>query len=189
MSSWRIGVGFAIGLVFSMTLAPSALAVGLVSYYAGNVTYSSEDGSTSYGGTTSLVKRTVNKGRHEIIEVVLQPPKKIGGLADEFVTHLTQQKKSSTFTAFDEGKTFRGSLTYAGPDWKWTHWTYAIEMTANGEPTGEKLTGDGEITPFKLTTSKLLTDANGKPKFLVREDLDRVSPVEYEKLKSEMTKP
>ncbi len=178
----RIGISFAIGLFLSMTLVPSALAVGLVSYYAGNVTYSSGDGSTSYGGTTTLVKRTVNKARHEVTEVVLQPDR-------TFVTHLRQQKKTSTFTATDDGKTFRGSLTFAGPEWKWTQWTYAIETTANGEATGEKISGEGDISPFKLTTTKLITDATGKPTMLVREDLDRVSPPEYEKLKAEMTKP
>ncbi len=185
----RFALGFGIGLFVVMTAIPSALAVGRVSYYAGNVTFTSPDGSTSYGGTTSLVKRTVNQARREITEIVLQPAKRAGEPVVPIVTHLRQRGTSSTFEARDEGKTFRGTLIFSGPAWKWTHWTYAIELTANGDATGEKLSGEGDVTPLEISTAKLLTDAAGKPAVSIREKLDRVSPVEYEKLKSEMEKP
>ena len=107
-----------------MTAVPSALAVGRVSYYAGNVTMTSGDGSTSYGGTTSLVKRTVNRARHEITETVFQPAKNVGDPAVEIVTHLRQRGKSLVFDTQDEEKTFRGAITFSDEDWKNSHCTY-----------------------------------------------------------------
>ena len=67
-----------------------------------------------------------------------------------------------------------------------TRWTYAIEMLAGGEPNGLTVSGEGEISPVALKTTKTLSDANGDATLLVREELGRVTPAEFEKLKGEM---
>jgi hypothetical protein len=186
---YRFVIGFALGLLLAMTAVPSALAIGRVSYYAGNVTMTSGDGTTAYGGTTSLVKRTVNRARHEITETVIEPAKKAGEPAVEIVTHLKARGKTSIFDVEDEGRTFRGTMTFSGNDWKRTHWTYEIEMLENGAPTGVTLSGDGDISPTSIRTRKVIADADGNSMMLVEEDLGRVTPAEFRRLKSEMEAP
>ncbi|MBS1962471.1 MAG: hypothetical protein JST04_09660 [Bdellovibrionales bacterium] len=177
---------FVVTLAIGIAVPRSAHAVATSAFYAGNVSFSSPDGANALGGTTSLVKRVTNRAKREIVETVYQPPKHEGGSMTAIVTHLKRKGSSNVFEASDEGKTFRGTVTFEGPEWKWTRWTYAIDMLAAGEPNGMTVSGEGEISPYAIKTSKTLSDANGDATLLVREELGRVTPAEFEKLKGEM---
>lgn len=177
---------FVVAVLIGIALPRSVYAVATSAFYAGNVSFSSPDGANTLGGTTSLVKRVTNAAKREIVETVYQPAKAPGAPVTPIVTHLKRKGSTNVFEASDEGKTFRGTVTYDGPEWKWTHWTYAIEMLSGGEPTGQTVTGEGEISPYSIKTSKTLSDASGNATLLVREELGRVTPAEFEKLKGEM---
>ena len=142
-------------------------------YYYGEVKVTSPDGKTPYGPVKySLVKRTIDEKEKTIIEDVRQDGK-------QFNTKLSQTKEDNVFTATDEDKSFSGTMTFTGDKWKWTNWTYNIEMT-NGSG---KIVGEGRLTSSAIETIKKFVLPNGKEQVLITEHLNEISKQEYEKLK------
>lgn len=142
-------------------------------YYYGEVKITSPDGKIPYGAVKhSLVKRTIDEKGKTIIEYVNQDGKM-------FNTKLTQTDKINVFTATDDAKSFSGTITFAGEDWKWNNWTYDIEM-ADGSG---KILGDGKLSASGLETTKKFVLPNGKQQVLITENLKEITKEEYEKLK------
>lgn len=142
-------------------------------YYYGEVNTTSPDGKTPYGPVKhSLVKRTIDEKGKTIIEDVMQDGKM-------FNTKLTQTDKNNVFTATDDAKSFSGTLTFEGENWKWSNWTYDIEMT-NGSG---KIVGEGKLTSSGVETTKKFILPDGKEQVLITENLKEITKEEYEKLK------
>ncbi len=141
-------------------------------YYYGEVKTNSPDGKISYGPVKhSLVKRTIDEKGKTIIEYVIQDGKL-------FNTKLTQTDKNNVFTATDDAKSFSGTITFAGETWKWSNWTYDIEMT-NGSG---KIVGEGKFSSSGIETTKKFILPNGKAQVLILENLNEITKEEYEKL-------
>ena len=94
-------------------------------------------------------------------------------------TKLTQTDKNNVFTATDDAKSFSGTLTFEGENWKWSNWTYDIEMT-NGSG---KIVGEGKLTSSGVETTKKFILPDGKEQVLITENLKEITKEEYEKLK------
>lgn len=142
-------------------------------YYYGEVKTTSPDGKIPYGPLKySLVKRTIDQKEKTISEYVMQDGKL-------FNTKLTQTDKSNVFATTDDEKSFSGTITFTGESWKWSSWTYNIEMTDGSG----KIIGDGKLTSIAIETIKKFVLPNGKEQVLITENLKEITKEEYEKLK------
>ena len=151
-----------------------------VSFFYGEVHLFAPGGQTRLARTVSLVRRTVSPDRAEITEEVLQPSRAKGGTPPEFTVRLTRQNGSTVFDATDEGKTFTGTMTFdEGAEWNWDSWSYDFRLSADGGG----MRGKGRLNAKGIQTVKTLTDAEGKPSILLREDLETISAERYEELR------
>ena len=151
-----------------------------VFYYSGPATFTSGDGKP-YGSTTSLVKREVLPSRGLIVETVVQLAREPGAPAREIVTTLTRRADTLVFDAADAAGTFSGTLTFDGPDWAWTRWSYAIALKDGGH-----VTGDGRLGDDGIRTDKRVLDAKGVVTVRVAEALAPIGAAEYEKRRRAM---
>lgn len=145
-----------------------------VAYYYGDVLILSPDGGARIGKTVSLVKRSIEPDAGRIVETVLQPPRNPKDAAKDIVTTMRRIGETGEFAAEDEGRTFSGTLTFAGADWVFNRWTYAIEMKD-----GSRLAGEGTLDEQGIKTDKLFSDPQGAARFRLKEDLRAISADEY----------
>lgn len=143
-------------------------------FYAGTVQLTSPDGATPFGpARQGLARRTVNREQGIIVESVLDA----GRLR---TTTLTRQGETNLFDASDAEKTFSGTVTFTGPAWAWTGWTYSISMT-DGSGTIE---GSAVIDDSSLRTEKYFVLPDGKKQLRIVDDLKVVTMAEYTALLS-----
>ena len=153
-----------------------------VSFFYGEVHLFAPGGQTRLARTVSLVRRTVSPDRAEITEEVLQPSRAKGGTPPEFTVRLTRQNGSTVFDATDGGKTFSGTMAFdAGTEWNWDSWSYDFRLADGGG-----MHGKGRLNGKGIQTVKTLTDPEGKPSILLREDLETISAERYEELREKI---
>lgn len=152
-----------------------------VSYYYGTVKYVSPDGSVSYGGTDSLVKRVVSPRDRAIVESVLQPTRRLERGAAEFVTTLSRRGDSTAFDAADAEGTFSGTIVFRGKEWEWDRWAYAIRLASGGS-----VEGKGALLKAGIQTEQLVLDAAGKPLMRMIEALPPVDAAKYAEIRERM---
>ena len=139
-----------------------------VRYYVGTYATMSPDGKQPYGPPVPVVgKRTLKKAEGIILEVLDLPTK-------HFEVTLTRTK-NNTFQGTDKGKTWTGTIVYAGDDWQWNSWTYDIRLS-DGSGT---LKGKGSLHAGKMETDKTFFDPTGAPKALILERLQTATAAEY----------
>jgi|JI10StandDraft_1071094.scaffolds.fasta_scaffold565675_2 hypothetical protein len=150
----------------SPAVAPVARSAA-VRYYVGSATTTSPDGAHAYGpATTIAARRTIDSAAGTIDEYVVHPGR-------AFPTHLQRGRAAGSgvvFTATDEADSFSGTVTFAGPDWAWTTWTYDLAMR-DGSGT---LRGEGRSDGTTIDTDKLFIDRDGQPRARIREHLAEV---------------
>ncbi len=101
-------------------------------YFYGPVVYTSAEGGRGVGNASSLVQRIVRPGSAEIEEYVLQPASQTGERAVDHVAKLRRIGDSAKFAAIDAESTFSGTMTFVGPEWAYTSWTYELVLSAGG---------------------------------------------------------
>ena len=144
-------------------------------YYSGEVSFLSPDSSTSFGKTTSVVKRVINKKKAFILETVVQPD---SGSKLNYQTHISKLvriKNTANFLVSDPDNTYSGEVAFTGDDWNWSEWTYDLTMA-----TGEKIRGNGRITLDGMETEKQFL-REGTVVMNIKEVLLKVSEREYQK--------
>lgn len=144
-----------------------------INYYQGTSTTTSPDGSTPYGPPAAvLVRRHVDPAAGIIEESVIN-----NGQA--FPTTLTWTQ-GTEFSASDEGATFRGTVTFSGPEWAWTSWTYDIAMS-DGSGT---LRGNGSLSADGIHTEKMFHAPDGSAQARIVEALIPIDEATYDELRS-----
>jgi len=86
------------------------------------------------------------------------------------------------FDADDQTHSFRGTVTFTGPEWAWTAWTYDLAMS-DGSGT---LRGNGHLAPGSLDTDKAFVAADGQPRAQIREHLEEVDEATYTRTRAEL---
>lgn len=163
-----------------------------VNYYYGPVSYSQG------GETYSLIKRTISPSRSQIIEELIQPPRVEGQAAFSDVTTMTRVGTSNEFAVTDSLKSFQGKISFQGPEWKWTSWTYQIEgvsglmngMTILGSAkldsndlhiekvaTGQYRLPDGSVKAFSLTITEAEKEVSSSQYEACRQKLSRSTSI------------
>lgn len=160
-------------LILLMALLPPSTMD--IHYYYGSVRTSSPDGKIPYGPVRySLVKRTIIPAQSLIREWVRQ--------GDQvFVTTLRQSTSEHVFDVTDSLKAFSGTMTFSGERWRWSSWTYDIQLRDGG-----KIVGTGALKEKVLSTRKKFVGADGAAQALIVEELHEISEGEF---KTKMTKP
>lgn len=157
------------------TAASASVPEASVHYYKGKVTTTSPDGKTPYGPPTdTVVRRAVDPNAGTIVEDVVSA-------GSEYPTTMRRIGETSAFEASD-GTTFSGTLNFAGPEWQWDSWTYALAMS---DKSGT-ITGTGRIENGTITTEKLFTPPNGKPSARIVDSLAPSSAEEFEREKARL---
>lgn len=147
-----------------------------VRYYEGTSTTTSPDGATPYGPPVAvLVRRQVDPAAQRIEEHVINEGR-------AFPTTL-RQTQGEEFSASDEGETFHGTVTFSGPDWAWTSWTYDLTMS-DGSGT---LRGSGTLSAEGIDTEKMFHGPDGSAQALIVEHLRPIDEATYERMLSEAT--
>jgi hypothetical protein len=149
------------------TAAPST------SYYFGPVVYVSPDGKTVMGKVASLVTRTVNPASATITETVMQASRASNGKTREYKATLTR-KDANHFSITDAEHSYTGTITFSGPEWNWTDWTYDLQLVEGG-----RITGKGSLTKDGLLIEKTLLEKDGSTRLIVRENLKPVTQALY----------
>jgi len=148
-------------------------------YYLGTTTTTSPDGATAYGPPFPVaVRRTLDPRRGTIDEYVVHP-------GSTHPTHLRRDPGAgpqAIFTAEDDQRSFTGTITFTGPDWAWTAWTYAITLS-DGSGT---LRGSGRADARSITTDKLFHGPDGQPRARIRERLDEVDLPTFTRTRDEL---
>jgi hypothetical protein len=162
----------------SPAVAPAARS-SVVRYYVGSATTTSPDGAQAYGpAITIAARRTVDSAAGTIDEYVVHPGR-------AFPTRLRRGRdvgSSVAFTATDEADSFSGTVTFAGPDWAWTTWTYDLSMR-DGSGT---LCGEGRSDGATIDTDKLFVGPDGQPRARIREHLAEVDASTFARAESEL---
>ncbi|PCC71805.1 hypothetical protein SAMN02745121_03157 [Nannocystis exedens] len=142
----------------------------VATYYVGTTATTSPDGSQPYGpAKTIAVRRTVDPAQGSIEELVVHP-------GEQFVTLLQRRPgDAAVFAASDRAGGFTGTVTFTGPEWAWTAWTYDIAMT---DGSGE-LQGTGRLGERSLDTDKLFVGPDGQPRARIAEHLEQVDEPTY----------
>jgi hypothetical protein len=170
-------------LVSALALPGSAVAGAIPSttlYYFGDVKHFAPDGAKVLWKTTSLVKRVLDPSQNTIMETVTQPPRAPNSPAVEFTMIGTRVGNTNTFSVTAPDHSYSGAMTYSGPDWKWSHWSYDLTMK-----TGEKIAGGGSVTGEGVKITKLWLGPGGELTRLIQEDLKPISEAKYTRLKAE----
>ncbi len=113
---------------------------------------------------TSRIVREVMPAEGQIIETVVQGEERHRAV-------LTRQGDTAVFDASDDAHSFTGTITYEGPEWHWTSWTYALTMTESGL----LLRGTGRIDGETLETSKELAPPGAPPVVVIHEHYRRLA--------------
>lgn len=136
----------------------------VVTCYEGTTTVTSPDGATPYGAPAPVVvRRTVSPSEGTISEHVVSP-------GEEHPTTLTRVDDSNVFQATDDGNTFSGTLTFEGPEWEWTSWTYDISMTDGSGA----LRGTGRLEGNVMENEKIFAGPEGDPQARITEHLEQL---------------
>ena len=131
--------------------------------FEGTVEMFAPDGVTPIQpAASSRIVREVMPAEGQIIETVVQGEERHRAV-------LTRQGESAVFDATDDEHSFTGTITYAGPEWHWTSWTYALTLTESGL----LLQGTGHIDGETLETSKELAPPGAPPVVIIREHYRR----------------
>ncbi|WAS94805.1 hypothetical protein [Nannocystis punicea] len=156
---------------------PPAVAA---TYYVGTTTTTSPDGAQPYGpAKTIAVRRTVDSAHDSIEELVVHP-------GEQFITTLQRRPgDAAVFAAGDRAGSFTGTVTFTGPEWAWTAWTYDIAMT---DGSGE-LQGTGRLTAGSLDTDKLFISPDGQPRARIHEHLEQVDETIYKSTRDQLLPP
>lgn len=157
-------------------VAPAA-AQAVATYYVGTTATTSPDGQQAYGpARTIAVRRTVDPAGGRIEELVVHP-------GEVFVTVLRRRPgDAAIFDADDQNHSFTGTVSFTGPEWAWTAWTYDLAMS-DGSGT---LTGSGSGGPGSLDTDKLFVAADGQQRARIREHLEEVDEATYTRTRAEL---
>lgn len=148
-----------------------------VVYYEGTSATTSPDGATPFGPpVTVVVRRTTDPTTKTIDEYVVHP-------GEEHPATMTLQE-GAVFAATDPKGSFKGTITYSGPAWHYTGWTYNIALT-DGSGT---ITGTGEATATTMKTDKQFVDAGGTPRARIREDFHVIDEATFQKKLAELLK-
>ena len=131
--------------------------------FEGTVEMFAPDGVTPIQpAAPSRIVREVMPAEGQIIETVVQGEERHRAV-------LTRQGESNVFDATDDAHSFTGTITYEGPEWHWTSWTYALTMTESGLI----LRGTGRLDGETLETSKELTPPGAPPVVIIHEHYRR----------------
>jgi hypothetical protein len=124
----------------------------------------SPDGETPYGPPKTVVaRRTVSPSEGTISEYVVHP-------GEEHPSTLTRVGDTNVFRAEDEANTFEGTVTFEGPEWEWTRWTYDIEMSDGSG----SVTGTGRLDGNGMETEKVFSGPDGAPVARITEHLEQI---------------
>jgi hypothetical protein len=144
-------------------------------YYYGTMTTSSPDGKVPFGPPVmTLVRREVAPADDRIVETVVQ----------DGVTRVTtlQRQEGNHFAASADDRSISGALDFAGDDWRWASWTYAITMN-DGSGT---IQGTGHVDGKWIETEKYVVASNGDRRARIVDRLVQITHEEYERRLGEM---
>jgi hypothetical protein len=145
-----------------------------IAYYEGTTTATSPDGSTPFGPPIPvIVRRTIDPAAKTIEEYVVNP-------GEEHPATMTQ-RAGDVFSVSDPKGEFTGTLTFAGPAWHYTSWTYDIKIGTTGS-----ITGHGEVSAAALKTEKQFIDAGGTPRARMTDDLHAIDKATFERRLAEL---
>lgn len=150
---------------------PSTPPPGIAAtYYVGTTATTSPDGAQPYGpAKTVAVRRTVDPAQGSIEELVVHP-------GEQFFTELQRRPgDAAVFTTRDRAGSFGGTVSFTGPEWAWTAWTYDIAMSDGSG----KLQGSGRLGARSLDTDKLFVGPDGQPRARIVEHLEQVDEPTY----------
>lgn len=154
-------------------------AAATTTYYIGTSQVSAPDGKIPYGPPkVNAAQRVVDPTKGTIIETVLDD----GALR---TTILRRQGESNRFSATDDAKSFSGVVTFEGPAWHWTGWTYDITIS---EGAG-KVVGTASIDDTSIRTEKYFIGPDGNKTVQIVDVLKVVTKDEYDKAIAEQKKP
>lgn len=149
-------------------------ATPTITYYEGTETTTSPDGTTPFGPPHAvLVRRTVDPSAKTIDEYVVMQ-------GEEHPATMTL-RDGDVFTVTDPKGEFSGTLTFTGPAWNYTGWTYDIKVGATGA-----ISGHGEVTAAGLKTDKQFADAGGTPRARIVEDLHVIDQATFDRRRAEL---
>ncbi len=141
-------------------------------FYVGTMTTTSPDGAQAYGPPQEIAaRRTLDRRAETIDEYVVHPGR-------AYPTRLRRSGEDGTmvvFSAEDEARSFSGTVSFEGPEWAWTAWTYDLLLT---DGTGT-LHGSGSLSAHTIETDKLFVDADGRPQARIGERLEEVDQATF----------
>ena len=129
-------------------------------YFTGQSVTTSPDGSRVYAENSVLVRRLVDPPNAEIVEETWYD-------TDARVTTMVRQGETDVFDASDNLGSFQGTITYTGPEWEWTGWTYDIQML---DGSGH-LDGTGSTDGQTWQSQKTFYGTNDQPQAVVEDTL------------------
>lgn len=157
------GCGAASTAESNTTLQAASPMAAYQEEFEGTVEMFAPDGVTPIQpAAPSRIVREVMPAEGQIIETVVQGEERHRAV-------LTRQGESNVFDATDDAHSFTGTITYEGPDWHWTSWTYALTMTESGLI----LRGTGRLDGETLETSKELAPPGAPPVVVIHEHYRR----------------
>lgn len=168
----------------SLSFASSEIPADSVSYYYGDVTYSSKSipQNNLPKATHSLIKRTTSPAHSQIIELLIQPPRKDGANAFQSTTTISRVDSTNTFVATDDLHSFIGKIRFSGwKDWAWTSFKYHLRFTG-GYLDGTLLEGKAKIDKNGLHISKKTVGSFGEMD--VTEEHRAITAEQYEACKA-----
>jgi hypothetical protein len=144
-------------------------------YYYGTMSTSSPDGKVPHAPpAVTLVRRDVAPSEGRIVETVHQ------GGTKRVVT--LEQEDGGVFRVSSDDRSVEGEIAFDGPEWRWTRWSYAIELS-DGSGT---IIGTGKLENNWLETEKYFVASNGEGRTRIVDRLVRIDREEYERRLGEM---
>jgi hypothetical protein len=120
-----------------------------------------------------IVRRTIDPAAKTIEEYVVNP-------GEEHPATMTQ-REGAVFAVADPKGAYEGTLTFEGPAWQFTSWSYDLKPAGKGT-----LTGRGEVSPTALKTDKQFLDPTGTPRARIRDDLHAIDEATFQRRLGEL---
>lgn len=137
-------------------------------YYLGESLTTSPDGTRTYAENSVLVRRHVDPSGQQIVENTWYDQ-------DARTTTMTRQGETDVFDASDDQGSFTGTLSYTGPVWHYTAWTYAISMTDGSG----SLTGTGTLSDGVWASTKTYSNAQNEAEALITDTLQVIDEATF----------
>ena len=169
-------------LISSLLASLSVWSAPQVTYFFGDLTYFSGNGTTSMGTYKTLLQRTVDAEKGTIVEDYVQDTDNPENGGRQYKVFLQRDGQSNVFKTYDEERTFEGTVTMEGPAGSMEKWVYDLKVS------GGKVKGMGTLNANQLLTDKSFFGKEATPIQKIKEKYLVITEKKYKKLFKGMTK-